>query len=261
MADEKTGRQAALEKLMYAYLEKGAERDFKPYTMIITESLGRCMKLVTESDKVDKDMASEILRAAVVQNHAYLEDFMRTLALAFLPTADENVLDDVPLAGLGQANRAEKFYLGKLTRHRGKTVNDLISESVTEHMERSSFNSVTEIMSFLRSIGLKLPDGKDESPESIPKLPVTPDILAILDQMMKRRHQIVHRADKAKSGGLEAITAVEVMRGIVATLHFTLSTAHTAFLKRHSFEEFKKKVDALRAAYEKAINDANRTQI
>jgi hypothetical protein len=121
MADENTdGRAAALaEEFMVKYLEKGAKTDFEPYVNLIGESLGRCWKLVTASE-ADNEMSHEILRAVVVLNHAYLEDFMRTLALAFLPTANENALDRVPLAGLGQVDRAEKFFLGKLARHQGQ---------------------------------------------------------------------------------------------------------------------------------------------
>lgn len=256
MADETTSdRAAALAKdFMNDYLEAGAERDFKPYVNLIVESLGRCMKLVTESEKTEKEMSSEMLRAVVVLNHAYLEDFLRTLALAFLPNADEKTLDGVPLAGLGRADRAEKFYLGKLVRHRGKTVDEVIIESVSEHMERSTFSSVTEIMSFLDSIGLKLPDGKDKSPKAIPEFPWDAKTLPMLDAMMKRRHHIVHRADKAKTGeGLQAINPGEVVAWLGATLIFTFNAAHAAFRKRYSFEEFKKNVGAMKEAIEKNL--------
>ncbi|HWX55550.1 MAG TPA: hypothetical protein VN176_13245 [Verrucomicrobiae bacterium] len=241
------------EEFMRKYLERGAEKDFKPYVHLTMECLNRGMKLVQASEEADGETASEILRAVVVLNHAYFEDFMRALALAFLPTADEKALDNVPLAGVEHTGRAEKFFLGKLARHRGKTINDVISESVSAHMERSTFNSVSEIMSFLRSIGLKLPDGTDTSPNSLPELPVTDKILSMLDGMMQRRHEIVHRADRAKTGeGLQPIRPVDVLGWLVATMTFTLSAAQTAFLKRHSFEEFEKMVNAMRAAYEKA---------
>jgi hypothetical protein len=256
MGDENTdGRAAALaEEFMLKYLVKGSKADFEPYVNLIAESLGRCMKLVTAA-KAENEMSSEILRAVVVLNHAYLEDFMRTLALAFLPTANETALDRVPFVGLVQTDRAEKFFLGKLARHRGKTVNDVIRESVSGHMDRSTFNSVTEIMSFLESIGLKLPDEKDKSPKSVPELPVTRETLGMLDVMMQRRHHIVHRADKAKSGGVQDIGSVEVLGWLVATQTFMLSAAQTAFMKRHSFEEFKKKVNAMKAEIERTLKE------
>ena len=69
---------------------------------------------------------------------------------------------------------------------------------------------------------------------------------------MRRRHHIVHRADKAKTGdGLQTITASEVVAGMAITMSFMLCVAQAAFMKRHSFDEFKKQVDELRAAAEK----------
>lgn len=254
MTDERTpAQQAAMEKLMVSYLEKGAETDFKPYVTLMGEGLERCMKLVHESEKVEGNTASEILRSVVVFNHAYLEDFMRTLASAFLPTADEEALNEVPLAGLGEGSRAEKFFLGKLARHRGKTVNEVISQSVSDYMERSAFSNVTEIMSFLKSIGLKLSFEDDNKSKSTTDLPLKREILGTLDAMIQRRHHIVHRADRAKMGdGLQIIRAVDVMSWLVATLYFTLSAATTAFRTRHSFEEFEKKIDAMRETYKGA---------
>ncbi len=203
------------------------------------------MGLVQEADRMKNELSNEILRA-VVANHAYLEDFLRTLALTFLPIADEKALDGIPLAG-GQFERAEKFSLGKLTRHRGKTVNDLIKESVSAYMERSTFNSVTETMSFLESIGLKLASKKDENSPLVP--PFDPAMLPVLEKMMRRRHHIVHRADKDKTGeGLQTITAGEVVAGMAITMLFMFCVSHAAFMKRHSFDEFKRQVDEFRAA-------------
>jgi hypothetical protein len=253
MADENTPDEASTlaQELLVKYLERGAKTDFEPYVNLIGEGFDRCMKLVIAAEP-ENEMSSEILRAVVVLNHAYLEDFMRTLALSFLPTANESALDRVPFAGHGQTDRAEKFFLGKLAQHRGKTVDGVIRESVSRYMDRFTFNSVTEIISFLESIGLKLPDGKDKNPKSIPELPVTDEILRMLDAMMQRRHQIAHRADKSTDGRLQDIRSAEVLGWLVATLTFTLSTAQTAFMKRYSFEEFKKRVEAMKAQIERA---------
>jgi hypothetical protein len=208
------------------------------------------MNLIKQADEMKNETSGEILRAVVVLNHAYLEDFLRTLALAFLPTAGEKALDGVPLAGVGRIDRAEKFYLGKLLQHRGKAVDDVIRESVSQYMEHSTFNSVTEVMSFLESIGVKLSAEKDVKPPL--ELSLDPQIPAILDTMMRRRHYIVHRADKAKTGdGLQAIDSTEVMAGLVGTLSFMFCVTQTTFMKRHSFDEFKKQVDAMKEVYEK----------
>jgi chorismate mutase len=244
MTDETIPDKAAAqaEQIRNAYLEKAAERDLVPYAELIVEGLKRCLNLVSEAVKTDKETSAEILRAVVVLNHAYLEDFLRKLALSLLPIASEEILNRVPLAG--SAGRVEKFQLGKLAEHRGKKIDDVLRESVSAHMEHSTFNSVTEIMSFLKSVDIRLPRREDKDASSkIPKLPVGDDTLALLDAMIKRRHHIVHRADKAKThDGLQVIADSEVISWLAATVTFTLSLANENFMQQHSFEKFRKKI-------------------
>ena len=45
-----------------------------------------------------------------------------------IPFSDESAIDHVPLLGIGE--RPKKFFLGKLVRHRGKTVDDVIQQSI-----------------------------------------------------------------------------------------------------------------------------------
>src|SRR5258706_3639980 len=65
---------------------------------------------------------TDVLRSAVVLIHASLEDFLRSLERAYLPKAGSTVLKEIPLKGVGRSGRAEKFSLGDLVEHRGKTV-------------------------------------------------------------------------------------------------------------------------------------------
>jgi hypothetical protein len=71
--------------------------------------------------------------------------------------------------------------LGALNAHRGKTVDDLIQESVENFLDRESFGSCADVEEVLTQIGL----------DAAPFKPLYAD----LDQMMKRRHRIVHEAD------------------------------------------------------------------
>jgi len=251
MADEMTPEQAAewVKKLMESYLTKASEVHFKPYVKQIGEGLQRCMKLVSAAAKTNKETSEEVLRAIVVLNHAYLEDFLRKVALWLLPIAGEETLNKIPLAGV--AGRAEKFQLGKLAEYRGKKIDDVIRESVAAYMERSTFNNVTEIMAFLQSVNVNLPSREevDSSSSAIPRLPIEGDVLGLLDAMMKRRHHIVHRADKAKTGdGLQEITETDVGVWLAATMMFTLSIATENFMQRHKQDEFRKAVEALAKA-------------
>lgn len=235
---------------MAAIVIKYVEKDLKPYLDLIIEGMRRALKLVTKAIDPKDETSDDIYRAVVVLNHAYLEDFLRTLALAFLPMSDEAALDNVPLLGLGKGGRAEKFFLGKLAQHRGKSVDDLIRDSVSEHLERSTFNNATEIMSFLESVGLQVPeDNKDLS--SILNLLEPASVLSQLEAMMQRRHNIVHRADKARTGdGLEPIDPRDVMAWLTATMYFMGNVAHTSFLKQHPSEELAKELGEVVGQFE-----------
>lgn len=127
---------------------------------------------------------SDVLRAAVVFLHATLEDFARSLLEWKLPTAAAPYLKEVPLAG---RKPRSTFTLEDLAGFRGSTVNDLISRSVADHLERSNFNDPGEVDAVLERIGLtaKLLDPHRDK----------------LGPMMKRRHWIVHRADRNTATG------------------------------------------------------------
>jgi hypothetical protein len=127
---------------------------------------------------------TDVLRAATVLLHASLEDLLRSLAYWKLPAASANVLDQFPLAGNGPAM---KYSLGALAAHRGRSVDDLIKDSVDSHLERSNYNSTDEVARFLGQIALDVGPVQTHFAE--------------LDELMSRRHQIVHRADIDAAGG------------------------------------------------------------
>lgn len=131
--------------------------------------------------------STDVLRSAAVLLHASLEDFLRNIAARRLPAAAENVVDKIPLAGIDAEGRPEKFLLGKLVVHRGKSVDDVIRESVDAYLERSNYNNVQELTRLIQGVGL------DVVPCRIH--------FADLTQMMDRRHWIVHRADLNEQHG------------------------------------------------------------
>jgi hypothetical protein len=128
---------------------------------------------------------SDLLRAATVFLHATLEDFLRSIELWKLPAAGEDRLNQIALAGT--IGRAEKFALGKLASHRGKTVDALIAESVTQHLERSNYNTTEDVVAVLKLAGV--------IPEDVNKH------FGKLAELMRRRHHIVHQADKNERPG------------------------------------------------------------
>jgi len=140
----------------------------------------------------------DILRAATVQLHATLEDFMRGIAVWKLPAASDSALDEIPLVG-GKKN--QKFQLGALAKHRGKLVDDLISESVCSFLSRESYSYPSDIK------------------ETLTDLQITKsDILTAVDALkpfMNRRHNIVHQADRETQKGLGYAKAKSISKQTV----------------------------------------------
>jgi hypothetical protein len=80
---------------------------------------------------------TDLLRAAVVLLHATLEEILRSLAEWKLPAASPEALAEIPLAG---AKRGTKVGLQELAGFRGQTLDQVITESVRECLERSNYN-------------------------------------------------------------------------------------------------------------------------
>lgn len=122
---------------------------------------------------------ADILRSAVVLLHATLEDFIRSVEYWKLPNASAAVLAKMALKG--KREHDTKFSLGDLVDFRGITVDDLIKNSVNQHLDRSNYNNTTEIASSLTNIGIDVDSVNEKFPD--------------IEALIKRRHQIVHRAD------------------------------------------------------------------
>lgn len=120
---------------------------------------------------------TDVLRAATVLLHASIEDVLRSLAYWKLPAAAATVLDQIAFVG----GTALKITLGTLSAQRGKTVDAVIKESVDASLDRSNYNNAVEVCSLLQSIGINTALVQAHLPQ--------------LEDAMKRRHQIVHRAD------------------------------------------------------------------
>ena len=130
---------------------------------------------------------TDLLGSAVVFLHATLEELLRAVASWKLPKASPEILNHIPLAGTSLHGRREKFYLGELTRFRGETVSGVIAQSVRQHLERATYNNTREIGALFRAIEF---DQK-----------AVEEYYADLQQLMARRHNIVHRADESGKKG------------------------------------------------------------
>jgi len=152
------------------------------------------------------DEHEDLLRAAVILTHAYLEDFLRMLGRTLLPLASKEVLDEIPLTGTGR--QAQKFFLGSLRRHLDKAVEQVVQESSDEYLDNYTFNNGTQVMQFLAKLGIKVDSD-----------------LTTLNQMIQRRHLIAHRGDKVRSKlsekyEMQPISALDVINWVQATNDF-----------------------------------------
>lgn len=125
-------------------------------------------------------IAMDVIRASIVLLHVALEEFLRDLGRDLLVASPSYVLNDVPL--IGQRSLApSKFLLGELKAHTGKSVDDLICESIDDYLSHRTFNSSSEVNGFLEKCGV------DSSPCKV--------FYAEMEVMMKKRHAIVHQGD------------------------------------------------------------------
>jgi hypothetical protein len=143
--------------------------------------------------------STDVLRAAVVLLHATMEDILRSISAGLLPTQGPEVLNKIPLAGTGTHGRAEKFLLGELTAFRGTSVDDVFVQSVEGFLERSNYNKPKELAAAIEAAGL--------STAGIQSM------LGTLEDMMKRRHWIVHRADHNPNTGSGQHKAKSIGKG------------------------------------------------
>jgi len=127
----------------------------------------------------DIQAKDDMLRAAVVLLHATLEDYLRYIGFKYIPSGGEEVLNKISL--IGGPDRPEKFFLGKLAKHRGKTVDQLITESVEAHLDKRSFSNTADISQLLESA--RVPSAKVEA------------FFPSLQELMDTRHEIVHKGD------------------------------------------------------------------
>ncbi len=168
-------------------------------------------------------LATDILRAAVVFLHASLEELLRSISTAVFPYSDERTLNEVPLAGLNKHARPEKFYLGELTRFRGKSVDEVLALSVKGHISRQTYNNRGDLLAFARAVGLEEAHLRGCLPS--------------LDAMLFRRHQIVHRADRPIEEDQKRLRATSlsprhVRAWISATKHFVAAAMTGALITK-----------------------------
>lgn len=122
---------------------------------------------------------TDILRAAIVLLHASEEDYFRNILVRWYPLkADQKAMSEISLAG--SDGRVSKYSFDRFAQFSGKTVDEVIAQSVQEHFSKMSFNSYKDIDGRLKKINIQLDSFQRKSD---------------IDTLIKRRHKIVHEVD------------------------------------------------------------------
>lgn len=127
-----------------------------------------------------EDAPTDVLRAAVMLLHATMEDVLRTLEQRALHRASATTLKRF---GIAYANQPEKLALHELAgEYVGESVEDVIRQATRTYLARRTYNNCGEIAGTLHRI-------------SLPAKALLDPFARELEGMMRRRHNIVHRAD------------------------------------------------------------------
>lgn len=126
--------------------------------------------------------SEDVLRAAVVFMHASLEDLLRGIFKWKIPDRGIDQWNKIPLKGHSNRNQPKPFGLGSLFEYRTLTVDEIFRQSIEEYLNYTNYNKVEDIVLLFSEVGIL----KDSFEVFFPQL----------QEMMDRRHQIVHRADR-----------------------------------------------------------------
>ena len=179
------------------YLSKQTDRLAQNLARVrsLIDLYGFLTDLLAENTSDKPPDASDVLRSAVVLLHASLEDFLRSVASVHLPRADTDFIKRMPLAG---KPRIAKYDITDLLPHRGKTIDDVLDESIEKWLNKHSFNHSDDVMDILKKLGMPVH--------------YFAQTYEHLDAMMSRRHRIVHNADRCDDApeGVNTLTRDEV---------------------------------------------------
>lgn len=147
------------------------------------ESLIIAYEELVKQSSGDVEVANDVLRAAVVFLHSSLEEIIRNLYLYVLPNASADSLNKIPFATHESSHRPKNIQLGDLLEFKGQFVENVIQESINNHVDTLNINNSTQLVECLK----------------LASIPIEPlrQFLEPLNSLMQRRHQIVHQMDRS----------------------------------------------------------------
>ena len=151
---------------------------------IFVDNLKRVDSLLTiyqgqTNKNIGDSKSTDILRASIVLLHSSFEDYFRGIIINYLiKTTDANSLSRMPLI-LGD-NKVEKVFLSNLLQYKEKTIQEVFDSSIKQYMETISFNDYADIVKWCNTIKVNLTTFSEAS---------------FINDLISRRHKIVHQAD------------------------------------------------------------------
>ena len=140
--------------------------------------------LKSEEIKEGKDHKfTDVLRSAVVCLHSSFEEYYRSVLRDLMPSmcTQEDLCKIQFITKDGK--HVEKIAVNNLYQYKGKTVDDVIADFISETFDTTSFNSYSDIMAWAQKIKVDLSGFRSQ---------------AEIEKMINRRHKIVHEADNKK---------------------------------------------------------------
>lgn len=164
----------------------GARTDFEANLKRVRDMLALYKSLKPPGQKGRRKVGeTDVLRAAVVFLHATMEELLRDLS-RWKWADNPQVLATLPLPD--KLKTEKKFTLESLHAHAGKTVRDLIQESVEYYLHNyQNYNDTGQVAGAVGSLGVDVNDVNAKFDD--------------LQSMIKRRHHIVHRGDRNEADG------------------------------------------------------------
>jgi hypothetical protein len=160
---------------------------------IFTSNMDRIDHILQTSKKVETILDSgdffrfqnDIFRMATVLLHSSFETTLREIIRMRLKEISRKKPPNIPL--VGSAGRSEKFTFADIHKYRDRTVSQLIDDSIDEYVSTMTFSSSDSIVSKLKSVELDVSNFSNH--------------LGTLNEMIMRRHKIVHEADHKIENG------------------------------------------------------------
>lgn len=172
------------------------------YKQLFDRNIDRVNSLCNVYYKLKSDNIKEtksykftaVLRSAVVLLHSSFEEYFRNVLREKLPkVCDENDLKKISFPG-SDGKHNDKITLGQMLQYRDLSVEDLIYQGISEELDSTSFNNFSDICNWTNRAKIDISEFNEQKN---------------LQEVISRRHKIVHEADNKHSDSQYSLTAIK----------------------------------------------------